>query len=134
MLAFVAAALRGDPLIVNGDGEQSRDFTFIDSMTGVLARAVPNRTTVGRPVNHASGTRTTLYELTALLSALLGCRLDVEHRPERAGDVRHSQASSATLQRLFPAVTAVPIEDGLCRTIAWMETRMLAPAVPNSSR
>ena len=131
--AFVAAALRGDPLVVHGDGEQSRDFTFVDSVTGVLARSVRNRTTASRPVNLALGTRTTLNDLIALLATLLDRRLDVEHRLARAGDVRHSQASCAALRRLFPGVAAVPIEEGLRRTIAWMEHRMLAATAPASS-
>ena len=122
--AFVAAALRGEPLVVYGDGEQSRDFTFVDSVTGVIARSARDCTSADRPINLALGTRTTLNQLVALLAGLLGRRLDVEHVGARTGDVRHSQASSAALQRLFPGVEAVPIEEGLRRTITWMETRM----------
>lgn len=122
--AFVAAALRGEPLVVYGDGEQSRDFTFVDSVTGVLARSARDHTSADRPINLALGTRTTLNQLIALLARLLGRRLDVEHVTARTGDVRHSQASSASLHRLFPGVEAVPIEEGLRRTITWMETRM----------
>lgn len=124
--AFVAAALRGEPLVVHGDGEQSRDFTFVDSVTGVLARAVRDRTSADRPINLALGTRTTVNGVIALLAGLLGRRLDVQHRPTRAGDVRHSQASSVALHRLFPGVEAVPVEEGLRRTIAWMESRTSA--------
>ena len=130
--AFVAAALRGEPLLVHGDGEQSRDFTFVDSVTGVLAAAALRRTSAERPVNLALGTRTTLNALVALLGGLLGRCLEVEHRPTRAGDVRHSQASGESLRRLFPDVVAVPIEQGLTRTITWMETRMPAPTTPPS--
>ena len=122
--AFVAAALRGQPLIVHGDGEQSRDFTFVESVIEVLARSVLQRTSASRPINLAFGTRTTLNDLIKLLSALLGRPLDVEHRPERAGDVRHSQASATLLPELFPEVQAVSIEEGLSRTIAWMESTL----------
>ena len=130
--AFVAAALRGEPLVVHGDGEQSRDFTFVDSVTGVLARSARGLSSADRPINLALGTRTTLNQLIALLARLLGRRLDVEHVASRTGDVRHSQASSASLQRLFPGVEAVPIEEGLRRTITWMETRMLTAAQASS--
>jgi UDP-glucose 4-epimerase len=133
--AFVAAALRGGPLIVHGDGEQSRDFTFVDSVAEVLARSVAHRTASDRPVNLAFGTRTTLNNLIELLSALLGRRLDIERRPPRAGDVRHSQASTTALQQLVPGAAAVPIEEGLSRTIAWMETTLAtAQAVPGNAR
>ena len=132
--AFVAAALRGAPLIVHGDGEQSRDFTFVDSVTDVLARSALQGTSAERPVNLALGTRTTINDLIAVLEGLLGHRLDVEHRPVRAGDVRHSQACGASLRRLFPGVDAVPIEQGLSRTIAWMESCVLAPTTAEPSR
>lgn len=130
--AFVAAALRGEPLVVHGDGEQSRDFTFVDSVTGVLADSALRRTSSDRPVNLALGTRTTLNALVGLLGGLLGRPLDVEHRPVRAGDVRHSQACGASLRRLFPGVEAVPIEQGLGATITWMENHMLTPTAPPS--
>ncbi len=132
--AFVAAALRGEPLIVHGDGQQSRDFTFIDSVTGVLVHSVRNRISASGPVNLALGTRTSLNELNALLSEQLGRPLDAEYRPERAGDVRHSQASSATLRHLFPAIRSVPIAEGLRRTISWMESRALATPAAEPSR
>jgi UDP-glucose 4-epimerase len=130
--AFVAAALRGEPLVVHGDGEQSRDFTFVDSVTEVLDRTARRRISCERPVNLALGTRTTLNDLIALLAGLLGRRLDVEHRPTRAGDVRHSQASGASLRRLVPGISGVPLEQGLARTISWMETTMLTTS-PRSS-
>ena len=94
----------------------------------MLARSVRDRTSASRPVNLALGTRTTLNELIALLAGLLGRRLDVEHVSARTGDVRHSQASSASLKRLFSGVEAVPIAEGLRRTITWMETRMATTA------
>jgi UDP-glucose 4-epimerase len=78
------------------------------------------------------GTRTTLNGLVALLAGLLGRRLDVEHRPTRTGDVRHSQADGTSLRRLFPGVAGVPLEEGLSRTISWMETTMLADSQRSS--
>lgn len=126
--AFVAAALRGDPLVVHGDGEQSREFTFIDPVTEVLARSALHRTVQGAPVNLALGTRATVNELIAVLSLLLGRRLDVEYRPARTGDARYCEASTARLQRLFPGVRYVPLEEGLSRTIVWMESQNLSSA------
>jgi UDP-glucose 4-epimerase len=122
--AFVWAALNGAPLPLYGDGEQTRDFTFVDSVTDVLWRCVSRRVTSERPVNLAFGTRTTLNTLVDMLSALLGRRLEVDRRPPRPGDVRHSQAATAALGRLFPDAQRVPLEDGLSRTIAWMEKTM----------
>lgn len=122
--AFVYAALRDAPLPLYGDGKQTRDFTFVDSVTDVLWRCVSRRVASERPVNLAFGTRTTLNALIDLLSALLGRRLEVDRRPHRPGDVRHSQAATGELRRLFPDAQRVPLEDGLSRTISWMEETM----------
>ncbi|GLZ30107.1 NAD-dependent dehydratase [Lentzea sp. NBRC 105346] len=119
--AFIWAALRGEPLVVYGNGEQTRDFTFVDSVVDVLAEAVRLRFSCARPVNLAFGTRTSINELIALLSALFGRELDVVRRPARAGEVRHSQASGSVLRRAFPRVKPMPLEIGLSRTIEWAE-------------
>jgi UDP-glucose 4-epimerase len=120
--AFLHAALRDVPLPLYGDGEQSRDFTFVDSVVGVLAEAVERRLTHSTAVNLAFGTRTTLNKLVALLGEIFGRRLEVEHRPSRPGDIRHSRAYPATLRELFPDVRPVPVRTGLERTLSWMES------------
>ena len=97
--AFVAAALEGSPLPVQGDGRQSRDFTFVGTVADVLAHAVTRKVTCREPVNLAFGSRTDLLEVIALLSEIIGHPLDVHHDEPRAGDVRHSQADSSRLQR-----------------------------------
>jgi UDP-glucose 4-epimerase len=117
--AFIDAALRGEPLLVHGDGEQTRDFTFVGTVTRVLADAVIRGVTSPEPVNLAFGTKVSVLELTRRLSAVLGKAVEVRHGPPRAGDVRDSQAADERLSRLFPDVTAVPLDAGLARTVAW---------------
>jgi UDP-glucose 4-epimerase len=117
--AFVDAALAGRPLPVYGDGEQSRDFTYVGSVVGVIADAVERRTACDGAVNLAFGSRVTLLELIAELEAVLGTPLTREHLPVRAGDVRHSQADQARFRSLFPAAEPVPLRDGLARTVDW---------------
>jgi UDP-glucose 4-epimerase len=119
--SFIWAALRGEPLEVFGDGKQSRDFTFVGSVVDVLADCVTRTVSCANPVNLAFGTRNSLNDLIALLSALLGRELDVVHRPARNGDVRHSQASGRALRGLFPSVQPVPLEAALCRTVEWVK-------------
>lgn len=121
---FVAAALAGEPLTVYGDGLQSRDFTYVGTVVSVIADAVERRVTSVEPVNLAFGTRTTLLEVVAELEQLLGHSLEVRHEPERAGDVRHSQAANDRLMALFPHATAVPLRDGLAATVEWMRTQV----------
>jgi UDP-glucose 4-epimerase len=117
--AFVSAALDGRPLPVQGDGRQSRDFTFVGTVADVLADAVIRKVTCAEPVNLAFGSRTDLLEVIALLSDLVGRPLEVQHDEPRAGDVRHSQADSSRLHQLFPDVTAVSLRDGLSQTVDW---------------
>ena len=116
--AFIRAALDGTPLVINGDGRQSRDFTFVETVTTILTEAVIGQVT-GPPVNLALGTRTTLLELIAVLEEILGHALARVHGPERAGDVAHSQADGRRLRQLFPNVTPVDLHSGIKETVNW---------------
>ena len=111
--AFVDAALRGEPLPVNGNGRQSRDFTFIDTLTSVIVDAVNRQVTSDIPVNLAFGTRTDLLTVIDMIRDLTDGELSVEHGPVRAGDVPHSQADDSRIRELFPTITPVPLEIGL---------------------
>ena len=121
--AFLAAALRGEPLPVHGDGPQTRDFTYVGTVCAVLADAVVRQVTNGRPVNLAFGTRYSLLDLIAEIEALLGRPLERRHTEPRAGDVRDSQADQTNLARLFPDVEPVPLSEGLSDTIEWFRQR-----------
>jgi UDP-glucose 4-epimerase len=116
---FIAAALRGDPLPVHGDGRQTRDFTFVGSVISVLAEAVRRRVTSPRPVNLAFGSRVSLLELIDLLEEQMGTALPRTHGDPRPGDVRDSQADSTSLHQLFPDTEPVPLEKGLRTTLDW---------------
>ena len=124
--SFVAAALAGRPLMVDGDGTQTRDFTFVDSVTAVIVDAVVRRVSDPEPVNLAFGTCTDLLTLIGRLEAVIGRPLQRRHRPPRVGDVAHSQADTTRLRALFADVVPVPLDDGLAATVEWM--RSLTPA------
>lgn len=119
---FVDAALRGAPLPINGDGSQSRDFTYVGTVAEILTRAVQRRV-VGAPTNLAFGSRTTLLELVTHIQDQFGAHLLVEHRAPRLGDVVHSQADNARLCQHFGDVVPVSLEEGLRATIDWMRGR-----------
>jgi len=121
--AFLAAALRGEPIPVHGDGLQTRDFTYVGTVCAVLADAVVRKVTDPRPVNLAFGTRYSLLDVIARIEEQLGHPLEREHADPRAGDVRDSQADQTNLRRLFPDVEPVALEDGLAATIAWFRER-----------
>jgi UDP-glucose 4-epimerase len=117
--SFLDAALAGRPLVVHGDGRQTRDFTFVDTVTGVLATAALEGVTADRPVNLAFGTRTSLLEVIAHLEDLLGHPVEIQHVEARPGDVRDSEADNSRLRTLFPHTRPVEFREGLAATLAW---------------
>jgi len=121
--AFVSAALAGDAIPVHGDGLQSRDFTYVDSVAAVIADAIEHRISSPTPVNLAFGSRATLLDVIAEIESILGVPLERSHQDERVGDVRHSQADQTRLRSLFPDLTPVEFADGLRTTIQWWRDR-----------
>ena len=119
---FIASALRGETLQINGDGLQSRDFTYVGTVCDVIAEAITQRISYNGPVNLAFGTRTSLLEIIKILEKITAQSLQVNHREDRVGDVRHSQADNSTLKSLFPDVQPVSLEDGLRTTVKWLES------------
>ena len=118
---FVDAALAERPLPLHGDGRQSRDFTFVDTVTEVLTRAVLEGVTA-EPTNLAFGTRTDLRSVIEMLADVLGRGVEVQNLPARSGDVRHSQADNSRLQNLFPDIEPAPLHHGLKATLDWMRS------------
>lgn len=128
--AFVSAALTGRPIPLHGDGSQSRDFTYVDAVTAVIADALLRRVSSPTPVNLAFGTRTTLREVLSELEDILGRPLEVDRQPTRPGDVPASQADTTLLRSLFPDVAPTSLRDGLGATTSWFRTRAASPARP----
>ena len=116
---FISCALAGTPLPVHGDGTQTRDFTFVDTVVSVLTDAIRRRVTDPEPVNLAYGSRVSLLELIAALETVMGRELRRDHAGPRAGDVHDSQADRTRLSALFPEVRPTPLQEGLRATVAW---------------
>lgn len=125
--AFVSAALEDRPLPVHGDGLQTRDFTYVGSVTALIADALRRGVTSATPVNLAFGTRRSLRDVIDALQRELGRPVEVVFGPPRPGDVRHSQADQTRLRALFPDVEPVAFEDGLCATVEWYRAAQAAP-------
>lgn len=117
--AWIAAALAGDPMVVYGDGMQSRDFTYVDSVTAVVSEAITRRLVDPIPVNLAFGGGSTLLDLAAKLEEIVGNPIALQHAEPRKGDIRHSSADPSRLLALFPDVAPVGLDEGLARTVAW---------------
>lgn len=117
--AFLDSAMRGEPILIHGDGRQTRDFTFVGAVVNVLVDAVLGQVTSPEPVNLAFGTRIPIIELAERVVATVGVPADIRHGPPRAGDVRDSQASCHRLRQLFPRASPIGLDEGLQRTAAW---------------
>jgi len=118
---FLEALLRGDALPINGDGSNSRDFTYVGTVCKVLLDAAERRVTHPEPVNLAFGTNTTLLELVSRIEHAAGITAEVTHRDPRPGDVKHSQADNTSLRTLFPDVSPVSLDEGLADTVTWFK-------------
>lgn len=118
--AFVDAALRGKAVTIHGDGMQTRDFTYVDSVTDILASAATGSVTSDAPVNLAFGSRRSLIDVVGELEAILDRPIARAHVEPRVGDVRDSQADNTRLLELFPNATPARFADGLRKTVDWM--------------
>jgi nucleoside-diphosphate-sugar epimerase len=118
---FVRQLLEGKSPTIFGDGEQSRDFTYIRNVVQANILACEANTTGGRVYNVACGDRYDLNYLYERLRTLLGSDLRVEYGPARQGDVKHSQADIDAARRELGFQIEVDFEDGLERTVRWYQ-------------
>jgi UDP-glucose 4-epimerase len=121
--AFVSRMLKGQRPVIFGDGEQSRDFCFIENVVNANFLAAEAPRVQGEVVNVACGERTTLNAIVADLNKLLGTNLEPEYQPERKGDVKHSLADISETQRVLGYRPQVFFAEGLRRSIEWYRER-----------
>ncbi|HEY3627820.1 MAG TPA: NAD-dependent epimerase/dehydratase family protein [Terracidiphilus sp.] len=118
---FCRKMLAGEQPTIYGDGEQSRDFTYIDNVVAanLLAAAAPAEKVSGQMMNTATGTRITLNETFAILKELTGFSGSPLYRPARAGDVRDSLADISRVRELLGYEPRVNFREGLRQTVEW---------------
>jgi UDP-glucose 4-epimerase len=131
---WIDAGLNGQSIPINGDGKQTRDFTYVGSVAAVITQALLREAVSTDPVNLAFGTRRTLLDTVASIGAALDMDLACEHGPDRAGDVPHSQADASRLAAMVPGFEPVDFEVGLAETVAWFRTlpEYAAPSVTST--
>jgi UDP-glucose 4-epimerase len=118
---FAHRMLRGEPLTIHGDGEQTRDFINVRDVADANYRAGESRGVSGA-FNVASGTRVTINALVALMASASGLSPDVVHGPPRPGDVRHSLADISQARARLGFTPTVALGDGLVEYMAWART------------
>lgn len=116
---FIIAMSKGESPHIYGDGEQSRDFTYIDNVVeaNLLAASAPGVS--GEVFNVACGDRFTIKELVAKINRIIGSNIEPVYDPPRPGDVRHSMASIEKAEKLLGYRPLVTFEEGLRRTVKW---------------
>jgi nucleoside-diphosphate-sugar epimerase len=122
---FVTSLLAGERPVIYGDGEQSRDFTYVDNAVEANLRAAEAPEASGQVINIGVGTRITLNQLLAELQRILGTNLPPRSDEPRAGDVRHSLADIRLAQALLGYQPLVPLAEGLRRTVEWYQAKKM---------
>jgi nucleoside-diphosphate-sugar epimerase len=117
--AFVTAILKDQPPTVYGDGEQSRDFTYIDNVVEANLLAARAEKTSGEVVNIACGQAVTVNAIITLINELLGKQIKPVYDPPRPGDVKHSLADIAAARTLIGFEPVVLFHEGLEKSIEW---------------
>jgi nucleoside-diphosphate-sugar epimerase len=122
---FSMQMLRGEQPTIFGDGETSRDFTYIDNAVSanMLACSAPASECAGRVFNCATGRRITLNETFEALKPLTGYKGSAKYEAERGGDIKHSLADIALAEKHLGYKVLVNFEDGLRRTVAWYKNQ-----------
>lgn len=125
---FCRKMLKGEQPTIYGDGEQSRDFTYIDNVVhaNLLAAAAPAEKVAGRMMNAATGARITLNETFQLLCELTGYKGEPNYEAPRAGDIRDSLADVRLAKELMGYEPQVDFREGLRRTVEWYRTGVTA--------
>ncbi|MGQ0535238.1 MAG: NAD-dependent epimerase/dehydratase family protein, partial [Methanobacteriota archaeon] len=122
--------LQGERAVVHGDGEQTRDYVYVEDTAEAAILAYERRSTRGRAVNVASGRGTTINELVGILVKATGSTHPVAHGPPRPGDVRHQCGDGAAAERLLGFRPSTSMEEGLRKTVHWYRENSLAVRAP----
>jgi nucleoside-diphosphate-sugar epimerase len=131
---FIRALLTGQRPVIFGDGEQSRDFSYVSNVVQANLLAVDAAAAPGNTYNIACGERVTLNRLAAELRDLTGSDLEPQYAPDRPGDIKHSLADISRARAHLGYEPEVRLREGLQRTLEYMRSEELAAVVLPLSR
>jgi len=117
---FVTAIAAGEPVTIHGDGEQSRDFTYVSNIVDATIRAADAAGASGRIFNAAAGAPATVNEVADMIGGILGRPVERTHEPRRAGDITDSWADIGAARATLGYEPTVSLEEGLRRTIDYL--------------
>jgi UDP-glucose 4-epimerase len=119
---FASLLVRGSPPTINGNGEDTRDYVFVEDVADAFVRAANSGS--GQTINIGTGKETTVNELFGLMKHAAGYKADAEYGPPRAGDVPRSALDPAKALRLLDWRPTMPIKEGIKRTIDWFRPEL----------
>jgi UDP-glucose 4-epimerase len=125
---FSTALLDGRQPTIYGDGEQTRDFTYVANVVDGVLRACEAKRAAGEVINVATGGRISLNQLLRVMNGIVGTTLQAIYEEERAGDVKDSQADITKAKILLGYEPTVPLEEGLKHTLEWCRSERAATA------
>jgi UDP-glucose 4-epimerase len=123
---FATRLLDGAPPVIFGDGEQTRDFTYVSNVVDANWLAATHPNAAGEVFNIGCGTQTSLNQLARELSRIVGTDCNPSYGPARQGDVRHSLADIGKAKRLLGYAPAVSLREGLIKVIDWYRAQRQA--------
>lgn len=121
---FISAMLRGESPVVFGDGEQTRDFTFVDNVIAANLKAATATVEEGLTVNCACHDRISVNGLVDQINAILGTKIRAEYKPRRQGDILHSYAAIDKAAKMLGYNPLVEFATGLRKTVDWYRSRV----------
>ncbi len=116
---YMLAVIRGEQPVIFGDGEQSRDFTYVENIVDETLRACEANEASGKVFNGGTGARVTLNEVLRQLEKITGKKIQAKYDPPRTGDILHSQADISLARKVLGYEPRVLFEEGLKRTWDW---------------
>ena len=116
---FITALLAGKPPTIYGDGEQTRDFTFVGNIVAANLHVLAAPQAPGGFYNVAMGRATSLNQLVDMLNELIGSNVRASHAPPRPGDIKHSTADVGKIREALGYMPAISLVDGLKQTVDW---------------
>jgi UDP-glucose 4-epimerase len=132
---FMLAVLQGQPPVVYGDGEQSRDFTFVENVVDETLGACEAENASGKVFNGGTGARITLNQVLRVMEQIAGQKIEAKYEPSRTGDIRHSQADISLAREILGYRPRILFEEGLRRTWEWYgENYKTAPSLEPVSK
>jgi UDP-glucose 4-epimerase len=129
--AWLRAASNDQPITIDGDGEQTRDFVFVDDLAAAMAAALeaPRNAVAGEVFQVGTGRETMVNALAAAVERAVGRRLDIRHVEARVGDVRRNVSRVDKAARVLGYRAEVSLDDGLRMTAQWFEAALRDPSL-----